>query len=206
MVDDARTRSWVVLGTQAATRRPARLNPRLHPFVGLALCVVVLGCTAGTPATTDTSTARPAETSSSAAAPPSAESNNPLPVDPDLAPVSLSFPTPMALLALQRCGLLDYSEYVGGIAEIPRARDAPKWVKLHGTEPVLRSDAPAVLISVRGEINLRGTVFVEPICFFVDGRADWVSSGTRRSPEGDIVRSALVPRDPPTMRLPPLAP
>ena len=170
------------------------------------MCVVVFGCTARTPAATDISTARPPEISRPSVDPPSAESNDPLPVDPDLAPVSLSSPTPMALLALRRCGLLDYAEYVGGIAEISRARDAPKWVRLYGTEPVLRSDAPAVLISVRGEINLRGTVSIEPICFFVDGRADWISSGTKRSPDGDIVRSALVPRHPPTMRLPPLAP
>jgi hypothetical protein len=108
--------------------------------------------------------------------------------------------------ALELCGLLDWPEYVGGMALIPKASEATKWVSLHGTEPELKSEHPAWLISVKGEINLRGTVFVEPTCFVLDGEAAWISSGAKLSETGELIKSDLLPQKPPTHRLPALVP
>lgn len=173
-------------------------------ILALVVCIlagVVAACSAeGAQSQIGTPTAVPDSTERA----PQLESARP--VDGSLAAVSMSSLTPGAKEALELCGLLDYPAFVGGMAEIPRASEATKWVTLYGTERELRSDAPAWLISVAGEINLRGQVFIEPTCFVLNHEAAWISSGAKRSASGDVVYSKLVPRDPPTMRLPPLEP
>lgn len=148
----------------------------------------------------------PADRTSAPADPSAPQGDQDRPVDPELQTVSLSAPSPIARRALEQCGLIEYPEYVGGIAEVSRPSEATKWVRLYGTEPELRSRGPAVLVTVKGEITLAGTVFIEPVCFFVNDQVSWISTGRKRAPDGKIVESELVPLDPPTHRLPPLAP
>lgn len=109
-----------------------------------------------------------------------------------------------AKTALELCGLLDYMDYVAGIGRIDRARDAVKYAPFYGTEPDLRTDAPAWVITTKGEVPLRGVLAVEPTCVVVDDEAAWLLTGGANK-DGKF-QPPLEPQVSPTLRLPPLEP
>jgi hypothetical protein len=136
-----------------------------------------------------------------------------LPIAQELSAVSVSHLSAEAGQALQACSITDKEGYVpgfgfgvvGGMAEVTPASDAVKYVPLWGIEREIQTEAPAWVISVRGDVVLPpGTLTRNPTCVVVNGEHAWYDTG-----ESFIDDKWMPAKDPPnwpTARLPPLAP
>jgi hypothetical protein len=79
-----------------------------------------------------------------------------LPIDPSIAPVSLSKPSAAAAEALEICQVLDLHgvQKVAGMGRIEDARDAVHYAALTGREPEIMGDDPAWVITFKGELPM----------------------------------------------------
>jgi hypothetical protein len=111
------------------------------------------------------------------------------PVDPSIAPISLSQPTPGAAAALARClvGRDDVEVVVGG--RIARARDAWQYVPIPPNQGGLDSNEPTWLLQLRGEFTFPtgspapadGGIWLNPLCFVSRATGYMASRGANPS-------------------------
>jgi len=126
------------------------------------------------------------------------------PIDNSIAAVSMSNLSAGAKQALELCTLINQPALVAGMGFVARAREAGKYAPFHENTIELKNDAPAWVITTNRTIELAGAQAIEPTCVVIDGAALWfLASGALR--EGNVVQS-VTPRNPPTLRLPPLEP
>jgi hypothetical protein len=126
----------------------------------------------------------------------------------------MSDPETGAAEALDACWITDSQHVlaasygfavVGGMAKVTPARDAPKYVRLWGTEPQIKTDKPAWIISIKGEIVLPPDIQErDPTCVVVEGDAVWYATGASLI-DGEWVPAAAPPKEP-TATLPALVP
>ena len=127
-------------------------------------------------------------------------------VDPSITPVSLSHPPSGAAEALRICQVGDLigADVVSGFGEVPHARDAVRYSNLTGAEPELRTDAPAWLVQVRGEVPMltSGEVWIDPTCIVVDGNGGWYATGPVRDATSGVLETAPSVGEEPDLSLP----
>src|SRR6267142_1668604 len=92
-----------------------------------------------------------------------------LPVDTTLEAVSASAPSAEAKAALDLCGVDAARGQVAGMALVPSSKEVGKYAPMYGTEPELKTDRPAWVIQLKGEIQGRVGVLVDPTCVVIDG-------------------------------------
>jgi hypothetical protein len=134
------------------------------------------------------------------------------PIDPAIEPVSRTEPGAGAAAALKACGIgrLPRLDQIAGMGLVPRARDVPRYARMFGTEPELRTDAPAWVIQLAGRIDYRVYWADNPVCVVIDGRSWIFAPEAYGGPNAETGEDAVNPNpsnapDPP-FRLPPLAP
>lgn len=164
---------------------------------GIVSCLLA-GCAATGPTSPSTSGSSPV----------------PRPIAPDIAPVSISSPTPDAQVALDACLITDSTHdgastlgvaLVEGMGKVVPARDAPIYAPLTGLEPEIQTDAPAWVIAIAGVVSLPlADTMRNPTCVVVGGQATWFDTDAHSTPEGWVTARPLAL--PPIYRLPPLVP
>ena len=190
-------------------------------LVGLALLGILgAACTVGpgdpvdgsppesanpTPTPTLASTASPATASQ-----PGTTSGTGLPVDPSIEPVSLSDPSSEAADALRVCQVLDNigADKVSGMGRISHARDAVRYAPLTGVEPEIQTDAPAWLVTFKGEVPMpmSGEIWIDPTCVVVGGDGGFYATGAVKILSSDVTVTPLPTKQKPDLALPPLLP
>ena len=198
-------------------RTSSHLSFLLIMALTLASCTATTGPSV-TPAGTLASAAAPSETPASPGAPstapagssPSVAVSAALLVDPTIEPVSASNPSAEARKVLIACQVLDIFGLgsVGGMGKIAHGRDAVRYVWLAGVEPEIQTDAPAWLITFRGDIPMPkiGEVWVDPTCFYANGEAGFFATGPVKNVSTGQLFTPLPAKSPPDRALPPLAP
>jgi hypothetical protein len=123
-----------------------------------------------------------------------------------IAPVSRSNPSLEAAAALKLCGVNRIGiDHVAQMGEIPSARDAARYVPLHGIEPELQTSGSAWLIVFSGKIDLGHAYWAQdPICAVIDGTPTFFEPGPYG--RGDTTEVPPTPPIQPTQPLPTLAP
>lgn len=128
------------------------------------------------------------------------------PIATDLSPVSASDPDVVSVL--QFCEVADHLEMVAGMARVPRAREAWRYVAVADSIH-FQTDAPVWVVQLRGEFpQFRpvGVAWIDPVCFMIEGGdAGFVKTGPARRPDGSIASPRPV-SSPPVEALPPLTP
>jgi hypothetical protein len=121
-------------------------------------------------------------------------------VDPSVAQVSLSNPSPDAQQALDLCNAKQYGlDKVARIGLIARAHDAIHYVPLQGIEPEIQTDSPAFIIQFQGEIPqpmYNGETWIDPICVVIDGESGFYATGPRLLADGRTIAPDPVPLRP----------
>jgi hypothetical protein len=126
-------------------------------------------------------------------------------VEAEIAPVSRSNPSPEAAEVLDLCDVGRIgADKVAGMGLVPSARDVVKYVPLYGTEPELKTDHPAWVISFSGKITYRGYWAIDPVCIVIDGVP--MVTGSGEYGHGNVARKGPPVPNAPTVRLPALAP
>jgi hypothetical protein len=122
-----------------------------------------------------------------------------VPVDQSIEPVSLSNPSLDAAEALEICHVLDLHgvEKVSGMGRIEDAQ-AVLYAALTGKEPEIDTDAPAWLITFRGEVPMPTLheMWIDPTCVVVNHDGGIYATGpVRKMISGTTFKLAAV-RDP----------
>jgi hypothetical protein len=126
----------------------------------------------------------------------------------DLAPVSISKPSPGAKDAFAKCHVGDQyaMEQVAAMAQVPSARDLFHYVPLTGREPEFKSDSPAWVIQFRGDIPMRFGLWTDPVCIVTPDDFGFYAAGPSKDYGSDSVETPEPPPTPPDRSLPPLIP
>ncbi len=172
---------------------------RLSLAVG-ALALTLAGCSAapaGGGRSQDVTTAQPTAAASAAAT-----VGNPMPVDPNITPISRSKPGADASAALELCGWR--IDQVAAMGLVPSARDVFKYTPLRANDPERQTDHPAWLVEFAGDWTYRGMVAHQPTCAVIDGVPFvYINHGAQRA---NGTSRPTQPEQPPTLSLPSLAP
>ena len=122
----------------------------------------------------------------------------------------MSDPSSEATDALRICQVLDNigADKVSGMGEIGHARDAVRYVWLTGAEPEIQSDAPAWIVTFRGEVPMpmSGEIWIDPTCIVVGGDGGLYSTGPVKHPSMGVTSTPLPAKQKPDLALPPLQP
>jgi hypothetical protein len=140
---------------------------------------------------------------------PTAASADRPPIDTSIDAVSLSDPSPEAADALRICRVLDFgADKVSGMGRIDKARDAVRYATFTGTEPEIRTDAPAWLVAFGGEIPMpmSGEIWIDPTCIVVGGDGGFYATGPVRILSSGVTVTPLPAGQEPDLALPPLLP
>jgi hypothetical protein len=126
----------------------------------------------------------------------------------DLAPVSISNPSSGAKDAFAKCQIGDQLsiEQVGGMGQVPSAKDLPHYVPLTGREPQLKENSPAWVIQFRGDMPQAAEVWTDPICVVTAGDFGFYATGPVKDLNTGKVRQPEPPPTPPDKTLPALVP
>lgn len=93
------------------------------------------------------------------------------PVDPAIEPVSRTHPSREAAAALKTCGVIGRRlDQVAGVGRVEHATDVKRYARMFGTEPELKTDAPAWVIQFEGRVDYAGYWADNPVCVVIDGR------------------------------------
>jgi hypothetical protein len=151
-----------------------------------------------------------ASSSANALASPAARPVTELPVDASIEPVSLSDPSSEAADALRICQVGDTigSEMVSGMGRIDHARDAVRYVSLTGLEPEIQTDAPAWIVTFKGEVPMpkSGEIWADPTCIVVKGDGGFYATGPVKILASAVTVTPLPAKQKPDLALPPLLP
>ncbi len=126
----------------------------------------------------------------------------------DLAPVSISKPSPGAKDTIAKCHIGDqYAiEQVAGMGQVPSARDLFHYVPLTGREREFKADVPAWVIQFRGDIPMRFGLWTDPVCIVTPDYFGFYAIGPSQNYGSDKVVTPEPPPTPPDRSLPPLIP
>lgn len=131
-------------------------------------------------------------------------------MDASIAPVSVSDPSAEAAEALRLCQVLDNygSAKISGMGKIAHARDAVRYAAFTGLEPEIKTDAPAWLVTFKGELAMPMSreIWIDPTCIVVGGSPMFYATGPVRSTETGAVLSPLPAKQKAEFALPPLSP
>jgi hypothetical protein len=122
----------------------------------------------------------------------------PIPTLPagDLSAVSISNPGPGAKDALDKCHIGDQFsiKQVGGMGQVPSAKDLLHYVPLTGREPQLKEVGPGWVIQFHGDIAQGAEVWTDPICVVTAGDFGFYATG----PVKDLsTGKVILPESPP---------
>ena len=133
-----------------------------------------------------------------------------VPIDPTVAPVSLSNPPADAARAFEVCLVPEIvsrygSAAITGLGRIEHASDAPRYARLSARNPELQSDRPAWVVQFRGDIRLPGGLtYLDPTCIVVDGGdGGFFGTGGVRDSVSGAVSTPLPDASTPELALPP---
>lgn len=133
-----------------------------------------------------------------------------LPVDASIEPVSLSDPSSEAADALRICQVADNigADMVSGMGRIDHARDAVRYASLTGVEPEIQTDAPAWIVTFKGEVPMpmSGETWIDPTCIVVGGDGGFYATGPVKILSSDVTVTPLPGKQKPGLALPPLLP
>lgn len=127
------------------------------------------------------------------------------PVDGRLVPVSLTRLSPDAKEALKLCVRDDEMDLVAGMAEVPSARDVPRYGWFFGNPPEFDTDAPAWVVQIDGDLVTRNGTYNDPTCVVIEGvRSFFLTGGSTNIAGEKRPRSVLAIA--PEFALPPVQP
>jgi hypothetical protein len=133
-----------------------------------------------------------------------------LPVDTTIAAVSLLDPSPEAAEALQICHVTENlgPDLVSGMGQIHHARDALRYAPLTGLEPEIKTDAPAWIVTFKGEVPMpmTGEIWVDPTCIVVGGDGGFFATGPVKILSSKVTVTPLPVKQQPDLALPPVLP
>lgn len=135
-----------------------------------------------------------------------------LPVDADIAPISLANPPADAARAFELCRIHDWvdrkgPEVIAGIGRIDRAREAVHYARLTGLEPEIQSESPAWMAQFRGEIRVDWELaFIDPTCIVVGGDGGFFGTGPVKQVGSDVTITPQPVKQEPDRALPPPQP
>ena len=160
--------------------------------------VLLAACTAG--GAVVSSVPGPTATASTAAIPTLLTS--------DLSPVSVANPNHGAMDAFVKCHIGDQFsvDQVGGMGQVPSAKDLLHFVPLTGREPQLEEDGPAWVIRFHGDIPEGAEVWTDPTCVVTAGDTGFYATGPVKDLNTGAVRQPEPPPTAPDKTLPPLVP
>lgn len=184
---------------QSSAVTPSRVFSVSLRSLSIVGVILIAACTAtGAPAS---STPEPTATASIAPIPTSTTG--------DLPPVSISNPSPGAKDAFEKCHIGDMIliDKVGGMGQVPSAKDLPHYVPLPGRVPQLKEESPAWVIQIKGEVQQFGNeIWIDPTCIVTANDFGFYATGPVKNTEtGDVIKPET-PSNPPDRTLPPLVP
>jgi hypothetical protein len=104
------------------------------------------------------------------------------PVDPSIASVSASKPSPSAKVALEACGVYEFGlQHVAGMGQVPHGTDAVRF-GLSASAPLLHVDTPVWIVQLQGEFPQPPSdkAWIDPTCVVVDGEPALYATGPIR--------------------------
>jgi hypothetical protein len=97
-------------------------------------------------------------------------------------------------------------EQVGGMGQVPSAKDLLHYVPLTGREPQLKEVGSAWVVQFHGDIQQRTEVWTDPICVVTAGDSLFYATGPVRNMNTGKVILPEPPPAPPDRILPALVP
>jgi len=127
---------------------------------------------------------------------------------PTLDAVSESHPSPEAAAVFATCRIGEFIPFnqVAGMAKLPAASDLPHYVPLTGREPYLKEPGPLWVVQIKGDVQIRGAIWTNAICFVTSSDFGYVGTGPITDPATGKTTQPEAPAVAPDHTLPPLAP
>jgi hypothetical protein len=133
-----------------------------------------------------------------------------LPIDASIAAVSLSDPSPEAADALRICQVTENlgPDLVSGMGRIDHAREVVRYAPLTGLEPEIKTDAPAWIVTFKGEVPMpmTGEIWIDPTCIVVGGDGGFYATGPVQILSSKVTVTPVPAKQQPDLALPPLLP
>lgn len=177
------------------------------PWLPLIAASILASCTVGPGVQLSTA---PTPDTSGSVRPPTPTQVSDRPIDRSIAPISASQPGEEAEDILAACNIGDQIPIakVTGMGKIPSASELRRYVPLTGREPQLKEAGPAWVITIHADVPQPGSpeLWTDPTCVVTADEAGYYATG----PVTDLTTGELLqpeqPKDPPSFRVPPLAP
>lgn len=99
-------------------------------------------------------------------------------------------------------------DLVSGMGRIDHARDAARYAPLTGLEPEIKTDAPAWIVTFKGDVPMpmTGEIWVDPTCIVVDGDGGFYATGPVKILSSKATVTPRPAKQQPDLALPPLLP